>query len=76
MWEFRFLFSTKEVAFSQGVAVERGYWSCPAMQCGATVTTALTHDLPGHIRFSREQYHACAGETPVCPGIQKALSRN
>ena len=30
------------MAFGQGVVVTRGYRSCPAMQCGATVTTALT----------------------------------
>ena len=33
----------KQVAFSQGVVVTGGYRSCPAMQCGATVTIALTH---------------------------------
>ena len=30
------------MAFGQGVVVMGGYWSCPAVQCGATVTTALT----------------------------------
>ena len=33
----------KQMAFGQGVVVEGGYRSWPAMQCGATVTTALTH---------------------------------
>ena len=33
----------KQMAFGQGVVVTGGYRSCPAMQCGATVTTALTH---------------------------------
>ena len=33
----------KPMAFGQGVVVTGGYRSCPAMQCGATVTTALTH---------------------------------
>ena len=31
------------MAFGQGVVVTGGQRSCPAMQCGATVTTALTH---------------------------------
>ena len=30
------------MAFSQGEVVTGGYRSCPAVQCGATVTTALT----------------------------------
>ena len=30
------------MAFDQGVVVTGGYRSCPAVQCGATVTTALT----------------------------------
>ena len=33
----------KQVAFGQGVVVRAGYRSCPVMQWGATVTTALTH---------------------------------
>ena len=33
----------KPMAFGQGAVVTGGYRSCPAMQCGATVTTALTH---------------------------------
>ena len=33
----------KTMAFCRGVVVTWGYRSCPAMQCGATVTTALTH---------------------------------
>ena len=32
----------KLMAFGQGVVVMGGYRSCPAVQCGATVTTALT----------------------------------
>ena len=32
----------KQMAFGQGVVVTGGYRSCSAMQCGATVTTALT----------------------------------
>ena len=32
----------KEMAFDQGVVFMGGYRSCPAVQCGATVTTALT----------------------------------
>ena len=31
------------IAFGQGVVVTGCYRSCPAMQSGATVTTALTH---------------------------------
>ena len=38
----------KQMAFGQGVVVTEGYRSCPAMQCGATVTTAPTH-LSRHI---------------------------
>ena len=30
------------MAFGQGVVVTGDYRSCPAVQCGATVTTALT----------------------------------
>ena len=37
----------KQMAFGQGLVVT-GYRSFPAMQCGATVTTALTH-LRRHI---------------------------
>ena len=47
--EIRFLFRAKQMALGQGVVVRGGYWSCPAMQCGATVTTPLTHHLPCHI---------------------------
>ena len=32
----------KVMAFGQGSAVTGGYRSCPAMQCGATVTAGLT----------------------------------
>ena len=38
--------NAQQVAFGQGVVVTGGYRSCPAMQRGATVTTALTHQLP------------------------------
>ena len=38
----------KQMAFGHGVVVTGGYGSCPAMQCGATVTTALIH-LRRHI---------------------------
>ena len=38
----------KQMAFGQGVVVTGGYRSCLAMQCRATVTTALTH-LRRHI---------------------------
>ena len=34
------------MAFAQGVVVMGGYRSCPAVQCGATMTTALTHQPP------------------------------
>ena len=33
----------KQMAFGQGKVVTGGYWFCPAMQSGATVTTALRH---------------------------------
>ena len=33
----------KQMAFGQGVVIKEGYRSRPAMQCGAAVTTALTH---------------------------------
>ena len=36
----------KQMAFGQGVVVTGGYRSCPAMQCQAMVTTALTAQLP------------------------------
>ena len=36
----------KQMAFCQGVVVTGGYLSCPAMDCEATVTTALTHQPP------------------------------
>ena len=36
----------KMMAFGQGVVVTGGYRFCPAVQCGATVTTALTHQPP------------------------------
>ena len=44
--EFEFCFETKQMAFGKGLVITGGYWSCPAMQGGATVTTALTHHLP------------------------------
>ena len=45
------------MAFSQGVIVTGGYRSCPAMQCGATVTTALTpkHRTQNTDRHTGEQ---------------------
>ena len=38
----------KKMAFCQGMVVTGGYRSCPAMQCWANVTIALTH-LRRHI---------------------------
>ena len=38
--------NAKQVAFGQEVVVTAGYQCCTAMQCGPTVTTALTHQLP------------------------------
>ena len=38
----------RQMAFGQGVDVTGGYGFCPAMQCMATVTTAVTH-LRRHI---------------------------
>ena len=43
----------KMMAFSQGVVVTWGYRSCPAVQCGATVTTALTHQPPLSVTLIR-----------------------
>ena len=43
------VFLAKKMAFGQQGAVTGGYRSCPAMQCGTTVSTALTH-LRKHIR--------------------------
>ena len=40
------MISAKQMAFGQGVSVTGGYQSCPAIQCRATVTTALTHQPP------------------------------
>ena len=34
------------MAYDQGVVVIGGYRSCPAVQCTATVTTALTDTPP------------------------------
>ena len=41
------------MAFSQGVLVTGGYRSCPAVQCGAIVTTALTHEPPFFVALIR-----------------------
>ena len=49
--------SAKKMAFDQGVVVTGGYRSCPAMQCGATMTTALTH----------LRWHICT-RVPTAPG--------
>ena len=43
----------KMMAFGQGVVVTGGYQSCPAVQCGATVTTALTHQPPFFVALIR-----------------------
>ena len=39
-----------EMALGQGVIVTGGSRSCPAVQCGATVTTALTAQPPFLLR--------------------------
>ena len=41
------------MAFAQGVVVTGGYLSCPAVQCGATMTTALAHQLPFFVALIR-----------------------
>ena len=41
------------MAFGQGVVVTGGYRSCSAVQCGATVTTALTHQPPFFVALIR-----------------------
>ena len=41
------------MAFCQGVVVTGGYRSCPAVQCGATVTTALTAQPPLFVALIR-----------------------
>ena len=43
----------KGMASGQGVVVTDGYRSCPVMQCGASVTTALTHI---HIRLHQSAH--------------------
>ena len=43
----------KVMAFGQGVPVTGGYRSCRAVQCGATVTTALTHQPPFSVALIR-----------------------
>ena len=45
--------TAKMMAFGQGVVVTKGYRSCPAVQCGATVTTALTHRPPFFVALIR-----------------------
>ena len=39
---------TTTMAFGQGPDVTGGYRSCPAMQCGPTVTSGLTATCPLH----------------------------
>ena len=41
------------MAFGQGVVVTGGYRSCLAVQCGATVTTALTAQPPFFVALIR-----------------------
>ena len=41
------------MAFGQGVVVTGGYRSCPAVPCGANVTTALTHQPPFFVALIR-----------------------
>ena len=41
------------MAFGQGVVIAGGYRSCPAVQCGATVTPALTHQPPFFVALIR-----------------------
>ena len=43
----------KMMAFGQGVVVTGGYRSCPAVQCGATVTSALTRQTPFSVALIR-----------------------
>ena len=50
----------KMMAFGQGVVVTGGYRSCPAVQCGATVTTALTHQPPFFVGLVAEAHEAHA----------------
>ena len=50
---FRGEIRAKVMAFGQGVVVTGGYRSCPAVQCGATVTTALTHQPPFFVALIR-----------------------
>ena len=43
----------KMMAFGQRVVVTGGYQSCPVVQCGATVTSALTHQPPFFVALIR-----------------------
>ena len=43
----------KMMSFGQGVVVTGGYRFCPAVQCGATVTAALTHEPPFFVALIR-----------------------
>mmetsp|Transcript_65159 Transcript_65159/g.109182 ORF Transcript_65159/g.109182 Transcript_65159/m.109182 type:complete len:213 (-) Transcript_65159:130-768(-) len=72
--EFRFLFRAKQMAFGQGVVVRKGYWSCPAMQCGATVTTALTHHLPCHT-YPHSSFLVIVGKDVLGNSIMHALQK-
>ena len=47
----------KMMAFGQGVVVTGGYRSCPAVQCKATVTTALTHQPLFFVALIRTYTH-------------------
>ena len=49
----------KQMAFDQGVVVMGGYRSCPAMQCRATVTTALTNQ-PRFFCYTDSNIHTSA----------------
>ena len=87
MREFGFLFWAKHMAFGQGVVVKGGLLvlSCDALlgncdNCYHTPSSLSQQprfpiSCNSSKRFSREQYHACAAEPPVCPGNQKYLSR-
>ena len=65
----------KMMAFRQGVVVTGGYRSCPAVQCGATVTTALTHQPPFFVALIITYTRVHKRLVPLCfPSGSRLLS--
>ena len=56
------------MAFGKGVVVTGGYRSCPAVQCGATVTTALTAFVDNE-HDATETYRSTESHTTSCLSV-------